>query len=280
MDTPYAGATLHFSKYGTLNSVDWGDGTVDTNTSHVYALPGQYVIAIDMAEGEDQYFSFEGSPTKSTNHQWIKKVKLGNVKNLGYNQYCYSLETISLPNNLRLIGGSLFYYGYSLKNISIPNGVTSIGSSLFYYCCSLKNISIPKGVTNIGSTSFFYNNLESITIPDSVTSIKNTAFQGCNNLKSITIPNSVTSIGENAFRECRSLKSITIPDSVTSIGANAFNSCYSLTLDLTKQTKVITLSSLIGLDTTVNKILVPNALLSDYKSASYWSSYSDIMVGV
>ena len=45
--------------------------------------------------------------------------------------------------------------------------------------------------------------------------------------------------------------------------------------------KVIALTSDIGLSTSdANKILVPAALLDAYKSASYWSNYASIMVGV
>ena len=288
LDTPYYGATLSFSTYGTLNSVDWGDGTVDTNKSHVYTNPGQYVIVIDMGENSHFYFGY-GDPSKSTNKQWIKRIKLGNIYII--ESYAFtelrSLESITIPINVKAIRGSAFYFCKSLKSFSIPNGIkgdsglNGIENNMFGNCFSLKSISIPNGIKDIRYSIFTYcYSLQSITIPNGVTTIQSNMFRNCNSLQSITIPNSVTTIQASVFQECFSLQSISIPDSVTKIeGNNIFSNCYA-TLDLSKQSKVITLTGSIGLSTIYNKILVPSALLSDYKSASYWSDFANIMVGV
>ena len=278
LDTPYSGATLSFKTDDTLNSVDWGDGTTDTNTSHVYANPGQYVIVIDMAEGGSWYFE-SWSTSTSTNKQWIKMIKLGNIKKIGGNGNCNSIQSISIPNSVISINSSAFSSWTNLTNIIIPNGVTSIPYNGFLGCYSLQNISIPNSVTSIGNQVF--NNcysLKRISIPNSVTSFADGMFSNCNSLQSILIPDSITSIGSSTFYNCYSLQNISIPNSVTSIGNNAFFNSH-LTLDLTKQTKVITLSSSIGLHPNYNKILVPNSLLGNYKSAPYWSNYAASIVG-
>ena len=136
-------------------------------------------------------------------------------------------------------------------------------------------------ITTIGGEAFNFNtNLIRIKIPNSVTSIGHMAFYNDANLKSINMPNNVTEIKPTAFINSHKLKNISIPDSVTSIGNRAFYGCFSLnTLDLSKQTKVITLTSDIGL-TIYIKILVPSALLGAYQSAPYWSDYRSSMVGV
>ena len=308
LDTPYAGVTLNISisKSATSNLIDWGDGTVDTNKSHVYANPGQYVIVIDSSNGYWYFTNSSQQPTTSDNRQWIKKIKLGNVTMISSNayEYLYNLESISIPNGITKIGDKAFYRCYTLKNISIPNSITSIAYQLFNMCNCFQNISIPNSITSIGEYAFAdCSSISNISIPSSVTSISNYAFENCRYLKKITIPNSITSdlqylfnncyslqnvliqdgltsIGQYLFYSCNSLKSVSIPNSITSIGKGAFNGSYCLILDLSKQTKIITLTSDIGVNTSWNRILVPKNLLSDYQSASYWSSYAACMVGV
>ena len=142
---------------------------------------------------------------------------------------CTTLQTITIPDSVTLIGDYAFSGCSSLTSFTIPNSVTSIGSVAFYNCSSLTSVTIPESVTSIGDGAFRYcSGLTSITIGNSVTSIGNSAFDNCRSLASVTIGNSVTSIGEGAFYWCRSLTSITIPDSVTTLGDNPFRDCYKL----------------------------------------------------
>ena len=282
LDTPYAGATLSFDTNGTVNSVDWGDGTVDTNKSHVHTNPGQYVIAIDVSFSNGGYISLTNSSTStSTNKQWIKMIKLGNVTTFGNYPYCYSLQSITIPRELIGILNNQFSNCYSLQNVIIPYRTTTIPNSLFSNCYSLKNVSIPNGITKIGAYAFSEcYSLQNIIIPDLVTTIDSYAMEECHSLNSVIIPGKVTSMETGIFYGCYSLQNITIPNSVTHIGTQAFYKCNSLTLDLSKQTKVIDITSTIGLNAGYNKIIVPSTLLSDYKSASIWSDYAASMVGV
>ena len=282
LDTPYADATLSFDTNGTINSVDWGDGTVDTNKSHVHTNPGKYVIAIDVSFTNGGYVSLgSNNPSTSTNKQWIKMIKLGNVTNFANYRNCYSLQSITIPRELQGISNNLFSNCYSLQNITIPYLTTSIPNSLFSNCYSLKNVSIPNGVTSIGAYAFSEcYSLQNILIPDLVTTIDSYALEECHSLHSVIIPNRVTSMGTGTFYDCYSLQNVIIPNSVTDISGQAFAKCNPLTIDLSKQTKVINIASTLGLNTNSNKILIPNALLSDYKSASNWSQYASIMVGV
>ena len=159
--------------------------------------------------------------------------------------------------------------------------LTAIGESAFDGCIRLKSLTIPDGVTSIGEKAFSgCSSLTGVTIPDSVTSIENSAFYGCSSLTSVTIPDSVTTIGDEAFKDCRSLTSVTIPDSVTTIGGSAFYNCRSLTSVYCKAiTPPAGGSYMFAFNASGRKIYVPMESVEAYKSASYWSSYKNDIVG-
>ena len=194
--------------------------------------------------------------------------------------YCRSLTSIEIPSSVTSIGNSAFYYCSSLTSIEIPSSVTSIGGQAFSSCRSLTSIEIPSSVTSIGGQAFSgCSSLTSIEIPSSVTSIGNSAFSDCSSLTSIKIPSSVTSISQYAFSGCRSLTSIEIPSSVTSIGSNVFRSCSSLTKITIKATTPPSLGSR-AIPSNVTKICVPAESVETYKTASGWSTYSNIISAI
>ena len=158
---------------------------------------------------------------------------------------CKELESIQIPNTLKIIGSGSFVGCCKLKSVVVPNSVTAIyaaafwkcaslvevilstslkmlGNTVFADCVNLKKIDIPKGVSHIRGSAFSgCEELEEAVIPDSITEIGDSAFCGCQNLKSLYIPKSVTSIGDSAFAGS-SIQTISIPDSVTLIGRSAF----------------------------------------------------------
>ena len=164
-------------------SIDWGDGTVDTNLTHTYADYGEYVIKVS-GMTKTEYGLFNGNYDSPYTYS-LQKMYLGNsVTTIGTSAFrnCKSLAIISIPNTAS-IEGAVFYNCYSLTSIIIPEGVTSIGYSAFDSCTSLTSIIIPEGVTSIGYS----------------------AFDSCTSLTSIIIPEGVTSIGDNALYGCHCL---------------------------------------------------------------------------
>ncbi len=173
---------------------------------------------------------------------------------------CFSLQTVTLPANLEIIGDDAFN-GCPLTNytLSIPGSVSLIGWSAF----SRNNLAafdvdsdneqyssedgvlfdknktilvaypgykadnsyeIPNTVETIQGYSFQGNHyVESVSIPDSVTDIGTGAFLG-SRITSIVIPNGVTVIEYTVFAHSK-LSSITIPDSVTTLNGDAFQGC-------------------------------------------------------
>ena len=257
-------------------SIDWGDGTVDTNLNHTYADYGEYVIKISGMTSITTYLF--GSSSSVYNYS-LQKCYLGNtVTTIVDDAFCncYSLTSIVIPESVTSIHDYAFNNCYSLTSIVIPESVTSIGS-VFSGCYSLTSIVIPEGVTSIGTSAFTSCcNLTSIVIPESVTSIGNEVFYNCYSLTSVVIPESVTSIGNSAFCSCRSLTSIVIPESVTSIGSLAFSSCYSLKNYIFNCSIVPTLSSsnVFGSNNKSVYIWVRDELVDEYKATINWLTYA------
>ena len=97
------------------------------------------------------------------------------------------IETISIPNSVKIIGKSAFENCCSLKEISIPNSVTKIEGWTFSGCTALSSVIIPESVTSIGGSAFRDSeNLQYIHIPDSVTSIEADGVSGNKNILSGT----------------------------------------------------------------------------------------------
>ena len=173
---------------------------------------------------------------------------------------CTSLESVTLPDELEMIGNYAFNGCTGLTEITIPDSVTTIGDCAFYNNSAIKSITIGDAVTSIRSSAF-YNcaALESISIPDSITSIGSQAFYGCSSLEyneyenalyfgndenpyvvlikakdggitSCAISRDAKIIYSYAFEYCSSLTSITIPNNIISIGEYAFRNCTSLTI--------------------------------------------------
>ena len=143
--------------------------------------------------------------------------------------HCYELQSITIPESIRLIGEYAFEGCSRLHSVNIPNSVTQIGSYAFSNCCVLKAITIPSSVTTITTGTFkMCRGLTSVTIPNSVTEIEAGAFASCSGLTYVDIPNSVNKIGNGAFSYCGGLKSVKIPNSVTSIDKEAFYACGEL----------------------------------------------------
>ncbi len=157
-------------------TIDWGDGsepetlegTGKVNTTHIYQEGGDFVIALEVAEG--------------------CKLKLGHDSS----SYCVMGST---EDNGKV-------YCNMLQKAILGNGLTEISGYAFSYCCSIFSVVIPEGLNNIKFSAFTNcYSLSSITIPKSVTSIQYGVFSKCYgmkeyHLKSISPPNL---FGTNAF---------------------------------------------------------------------------------
>ncbi len=145
-----------------------------------------------------------------------------------YNFY-KNLETVILPNTLKVIGKDAFFMNKRLKEINLPNSLTTIKSHAFTGCNGLKKLIIPDSVTQMGEGAFdFCENLSTVKLSKNLKVLPYGAFSECYKLTKVEIPSGVTKIGRTAFW-CCSLKSIDLPASVTEISAGTFEGCSKLT---------------------------------------------------
>lgn len=162
---------------------------------------------------------------------------------------------------------------YSLKNADFP-AATEIGIFAFGSCTKLTNASFP-AATGLGASAFkdCYK-LESVDIP-LITAIEESTFYDCRALKKVCFPN-VTRIGKWAFYRCEGLTAADF-SSLTWVVDQAFYSCTKLEALILRNTEAV--CKLGGSNALPNKSKVLNiyvlaALVDEYKSAAYWSSYA------
>lgn len=215
---------------------------------------------------------------------------------------CKKLDNIIIPDNIKDIKAEVFCSCENLSSIQLSNGPTFLLAT-FSYCTNLQNIKIPESVEKLYATFVNCINLKEIYIPNSVKEITNQAFQGCASLNSIDIPEGETYISNYLFFGCTALKSIKLPDSIVSIDRYAFGNCYSLSsISLPHNIKWIDDFAFISCiniseiyvkgktppklgeyafhDTPALKVIyVPIETLEDYRTATIWSNYKDIIVG-
>lgn len=175
------------------------------------------------------------------------------------------VESVSMPDSIKVIGPEAFAYCTSLGSVTFSDGLKTISQKAFFGCSSLVSVTIPRTVETIDFGAFekcsglnridvdglneFYSSDaagvlfdESMTIlikcpenmsgtysmPQSVELLDNACFYNCVRLTHINISERVTTIGISALYNCTALRSIVIPDSVSTIMDQAFYSCTDL----------------------------------------------------
>lgn len=165
---------------------------------------------------------------------------------------CTSLESVAIPESIKILGKDSFYGCTSLNTILNASGVFEINDYCFYNCTSITTFPDFLNLNSIGSYAFSNcKNLESITfnnklnvigeyafsncenlknffIPDNVLTLPTGIFSGCRSIGEFNLPSNLQSINDYAFRNCSSITSLTIPPSVTKIGNDCFTGCTHL----------------------------------------------------
>ncbi len=176
---------------------------------------------------------------------------------------CESLESITIPSTVEVIGGSAFSGCTALTDVTIEHGVKEINVWAFENCSALTSIVIPDSVTKLEESilrgcdameritfpyfSDFENTLGELfrkkvgnviysEAPATLTSVTLTAVDtigygmlaGASGLREVRYPETVTFIGSWAFGNCTSLTRIDLPASLETLASDAFYGCDSL----------------------------------------------------
>lgn len=143
---------------------------------------------------------------------------------------CASLESVSIENDVAVIGDYTFQSSKLLKRVKLPETVTKITPYMFSWCSELSEITIGSQITSVGAYAFANCvSLTSVTLPNTVTAIEEYAFSNCEGLASVNIGTGIKNIGKLAFSSCLALESITLPEGLTNIADYAFTRCEKLT---------------------------------------------------
>ena len=155
----------------------------------------------------------------------IDGMVVNKIGDYGFSE-CTTINSITIPSNIKSIGKYAFNKCTGLVNATIPTTVDSVGDYAFYYCTGLVNVTISEGVESIG-VGAFYNctSLVEAVVPDTAVKVGSHAFYNCTSMTTATIGISADAIGDYTFYNCNKLDTIVIGISVESIGDYAFYNC-------------------------------------------------------
>ena len=204
------------------------------------------------------------------------------VGDYGFSNCSKAYGEVTISEEQTNFGDNVFYNCQKLK-INLHNKITELGKYCFYQCYNIDWTSLPSLLESIYVYTFYRcSSLKITELPVGIKSISNYAFSYCSSIETLKIHNACKNIGTYAFRYCTGLKELEIGTGITSMNATyCFANCTALEKVTIHATTPPTLSSnAFYNDTALKEIRVPASALDTYKSASNWSKYADIMVGI
>lgn len=199
-----------------------------------------------------------------------------------------------------------FSYKQTLASVKLPSGITTIAQGAFSSCGALTSVTMPNTVTTLGNSAFMgCQVLTTLTLSTAVETMGDNCFTACLVLPNVTFGPNLKSVGAQAFMNCAALTEIHLPEGFNSAGVAAFAQCSNITnvvipstltnlstflfaLD-TKMVKIINLATtpqtlpvddtenpFYGINVSTCYIYVPVTSLDSYRSASGWSTFTNI----
>ena len=168
--------------------------------------------------------------------------------------------TLNFTDELKSIGHNAFAQCSGLNGIKNYDNITEIGVQAFNNCMNLLLDKLPSSLTTLGTTAFY--NCSKITInstPQGLKIIPSQAFQNCKAITEMAFEGDITYIYTYAFSGATKLTKLSFPNNTSVPGLvdiNAFQKCPLETIE------------------------VPSSLVDSWKSATNWSNYADIIVGI
>ena len=176
----------------------------------------------------------------------------------------YWLKSLKLPKNLTYIPNWAFSYCYYLEDVVLPVELKRVYEHAFNGCNKMKLQSFPDKLTYIDDYAFESNynlgkDVESLVIPESVTFIGDYAFRNCTGLEAITIPVSIWTMSNCILSGCTNLKTLRV-NCPTVAQYNTSSSYYP-----------VDVNTMPNVD-----LYVPDVIVTSYKLDSYWYNFKSI----
>jgi hypothetical protein len=216
-------------------------------------------------------------------HSEIEKVIAPNPIKVGvqsFNSCSNATGTIKISEEQTVIPDHAFRGCQKLK-YELHDNITEVGQYGFYNCQELTLTSLPSKLETIDQYAFYQAiSMELNEMPPLLKSIGNYAFR-THTIKNLKIYNACTTIGTQAFRYSSHLITVELGTAIKLINTYAFANNTELTTFTIHAITPPTLGSY-AFQTCdkLDEIRVPASALETYKSASNWSKYADIMVGI
>lgn len=118
---------------------------------------------------------------------------------------------------------------------------------------------------------------------EGLTTIEQRCFRGRSNLiGDVVLPSTLTTINSEVFTYCTSITSVTLGENVSNINNTAFtymgSSMKALVINATTPPTLNGANALSGTPSCI--VYVPDASVSTYQGAQYWSAYSSRIKGI
>lgn len=160
------GITLDISavmgNYSGRVRCDWGDGTVDENTSHIYYNVGAVTVKVKLLDTVSGTISVNLGASQWNN----SNNKLCTEKYIGARAYIGgSIENVQISHGQ---GVTHICFGEKIKSIS--------GHGIYQIAEGYNEMGIPPFIENISDNAYFYSGIDYIYIPESCVSIGDYAF--------------------------------------------------------------------------------------------------------
>ena len=150
-------------------------------------------------------------------------------------------EQIILPETLKKIGRSAFYYCDHLQSVTLPAGIEYVGDNAFVSCSSITSFAVDgisdtvKAVDGVlfsadGKTLRMYPNAKGTdySIPEGTERIGYGAFARTD-IRHVEFPSTLKEISTGAFFSTDYISGLVFPESLERIGTAAFSSIYTPT---------------------------------------------------
>ena len=157
------------------------------------------------------------------------------------------LESIKLPENLKILGEGAFMNCLYLKSIEIPDKIRDIKPKLCFGCTSLSSVKFPKKLTTIGKYAFYEckslrgtidHECKSLNLSDNdnLCLIESDSFAHCNSLKEVKLPQQLQEgfayLQPYSFFDCPNLELMKLPKNGVMKAQKAISKCPLIIMEI------------------------------------------------